>query len=202
MDETLPFEEDATTDLEDGVLSARHLVSKGYSRQRIQRLTKRGDLVRLGRGLYSRPDASPTERHTLALVCARVPQGVVCLLSALQFHDLTTQTPWQVWLMIDRHARTPKLDYPSLQIVRSGGEAFTVGVEEHQIEGVKVHVTGVARTIVDCFKHRHKIGLDIALEALKECLREKRTDRASLHHYARIGRVERVMQPYLDALAA
>jgi predicted transcriptional regulator of viral defense system len=104
--------------------------------------------------------------------------------------------------MIDRHARAPKLDYPPLRIVRSGGEALTVGIEEHRIEGVAVQVTGVARTVADCFKYRNKIGLDVALEALKECLHDRRADRATLHYFARINRVERVMQPYLEALAA
>src|SRR5512142_56345 len=97
-------------ELADGVLPARELALVGLSRQHIQRLTRRGDLVRLGRGLYSRPDAEVTENHTLARVCARVPHGAICLLSALQFHNLTTQNPWQVWLMIGRHARTPELD--------------------------------------------------------------------------------------------
>lgn len=200
MRDTLTRDEGPVNDF--GILSARELVSKGISRQRIQRLTERGDLVRLDRGLYSRPDSSLTENHTLARICARVPHGIICLLSALQFHDLTTQNPWQVWLMIDRHARAPKLDYPPLRIVRSGGEARTAGVEEHRIEGVTVRVTGVARTVADCFKYRNKIGLDIALEALKECLSERCADRAALHHYARIDRVERVMQPYVEALTA
>lgn len=188
--------------LADGVLPARELVHRGLTRQHIQRLTRRGELVHLGRGLYSRPDATVTEHHTLARVCARVPHGIICLLSALQFHNLTTQNPWQVWLMIDRHARTPALGYPPLRIVRSGGEALTNGVEEHRIEGVIVRVTDLPRTVVDCFKYRNKIGLDVALEALREYLRLPHPDRAAIHEYARLDRVERVMQPYLEALAA
>jgi predicted transcriptional regulator of viral defense system len=185
-----------------GVVRARDMAERGVSRKQIMLLARAGLLVRVGRGLYSRPDAVITENHTLAQVCARVPHGVVCLASALQFHNLTTQNPWQVWLTIERHARAPRLEYPPLRILRAGGEAFTAGVETYAIEGVSVRVTCVAKTVVDCFKYRNKIGLEIALEALKECIRERQPDRASLHAYARICRVERVMQPYLEALAA
>ena len=185
-----------------GVIRVRELEERGVSRKQIMLLAQQGHLVHVGRGLYSLPDAVITENHTLARVCARVPAGIICLASALQFHNLTTQNPWQVWLMIERHARAPSLEYPPLRIVRAGGEAFTAGIESHRIEGVSVHVTCLAKTVADCFKYRNKIGLNIAMEALKECLRERRIDRASLHTYARICRVERVMQPYLEALTS
>lgn len=197
----------ATTEMDhpatrvNGILSARNLTRNGLSRQRIQRLTARGELVHVGRGLYIRQDATVTENHTLAQVCARVPRGVVCLISALQFHILTTQNPWQVWLMIDRHARTPRLDYPPLRVIRSGGESLEAGVEVHQIEGVPVRVTDAAKTVVDCFKYRNKIGLGVALEALSAYLQSSGCDRAALRRYARICRVERVLQPYLEALS-
>lgn len=187
--------------LPNGVLRGRDLTQQGVSRQRVQRLLARGELVRIGRGLYARPDATMTENHTLAQVSARVPQGVICLASALQFHQLTTQNPWQVWLLIERHARVPHLDYPPLRVLRAGGEAFTEGVEEHSVEGVTVRVTSVAKTVADCFKYRNKTGLDVALEALRECLQERRTDRTLLRQYARVCRVERVMQPYMEALS-
>jgi predicted transcriptional regulator of viral defense system len=187
--------------LEDGLLRASDLTLQGFSRGQIMRLAQQGELLRVGRGLYSRPDAAVTENHTLAQVCALAPHGVICLASALQFHHLTTQNPWQVWLLIENHARAPQMEYPPLRIVRASGEAFTAGVEEHPIEGVTVRVTDVAKTVADCFKYRSKIGLAVALEALKEALSERRTDRATLHHYARLCRVERVMQPYLEALA-
>jgi predicted transcriptional regulator of viral defense system len=187
--------------LDDGLLRASDLTQHGLSRGQIMRLTQQGELLRVGRGLYSRPDATITENHTLAQVCARVPQGVICLASALQFHNLTTQNPWQVWLLIESHARVPKVDYPPLRILRASGEAFTAGVEEHTVEGVTVRVTNVAKTVADCFKYRNKIGLAVALEALKEALGERRTDRAMLHRYARLCRVEHVMKPYLEALS-
>jgi predicted transcriptional regulator of viral defense system len=187
--------------LEDGLLRASELTRHGLSRGQIMRLTQQGELLRVSRGLYSRPDATVTENHTLAQVCARVPHGVICLVSALQFHELTTQNPWQVWLLIENHARAPQMEYPPLRLVRAGGEAFAAGVVEQKIEGVTVRVTSVAKTIADCFKYRNKIGLSTALEALKEALTERRTDRAALHEYARLCRVEHVMAPYLEALA-
>jgi len=165
------------------------------------RLTQQGELLHVGRGLYSRPDTTVTENHTLARVCARVPQGVICLASALQFHQLTTQNPWQVWLLIENHARAPQMPYPPLRILRAGGEAFREGVEEHQIEGVTVRVTNVAKTVADCFKYRNKVGIDVAVEALRDFTRKHRGGANELARYARVCRVTRVMQPYLDAIA-
>lgn len=187
--------------LSEGVLRVRDLEQQGLSRQRLHEMTQRGEFVRIGRGLYQHADADFTENIGLAQVCARVPHGVICLLSALQFHHLTTQNPWQVWLMIERHARTPKMDSPPLRIVRAGDAAFTEGVEAHETDGVTVRVTNIAKTIADCFKYRNKIGLDVALEALHEVLRERHTPRTDLLHYARICRVDRVMQPYLEAMS-
>ena len=188
--------------LDDGLLRASELTRHGLSRGQIMRLTQQGELLRVGRGLYSRPDATVTENHTLAQVCARVPQGVICLASALQFHELTTQNPWQVWLLIENHARAPQMEYPPLRLMRTSGDAFAAGVVEQEIEGVTVRVTNVAKTVADCFKYRNKIGLSVALEALKEALVECHTDRAALHEYARLCRVEHVMAPYLEALSA
>jgi predicted transcriptional regulator of viral defense system len=185
----------------DGIVRARDLVRQGFSRQRIMRLTQKGELVRVGRGLYSRPEADMTENHTLAQVCARVPHGVICMASALQFHNLTTQNPWQVWVMIENGARPPQMDYPPLNVIRAGQETFAAGVEEHCIEGVTVRVTCIAKTVADCFKYRNRIGLDVALEALKECLDDRRADRASIRHYARLCRVERIIRPYMEAFA-
>ena len=185
----------------DGVLRSRDLEEQGVARQRLHEMVQRGEVIAIGRGLYQRADSNFTENHTLAQVCARVPNGVICLSSVLQFHNLTTQNPWQVWLMIERHAHTPKMDYPPFRIVRSGDGAFTEAVETHDIESVSVRVTCVAKTVVDCFKYRNKIGIDVALEALREALRDRSTDRNTLHHYAGICCVERVMRPYLEAMS-
>ncbi len=185
-----------------GILRSRELEARGLTRKRIMQMRERGELEHLGRGLYQLPKAPITHNHTLAQVAVRVPHGVICLLSALQFHHLTTQDPWQVWLLLEKGARTPMVDYPPLRTFRASGEAFTAGVEEYITEGVRLRVTCVAKTVVDCFKYRSKVGMAVALEALRECLYEKRADRAALRHYARICRMEHVMAPYIEALSA
>ena len=185
----------------DGIIRASDLAVTGVSRQRIARMTQQGELVRVGRGLYSRPGTDITENHTLAQACARASGTVICLLSALQFHNLTSQSPWQVWIMIQKDSRVPQMDYPPLSVVRASGEAFSAGAEEHRIEGVTVRITGIPKTVADCFKFRNKIGLDVALEALKECLMLRRADRASIHHFARICRVDHIVSPYMEAFA-
>lgn len=118
-----------------------------------------------------------------------------------QFHRLTTQWPWQVWLAIENKAHRPKIDFPPVQLVYMSGEAFTSGIEEHLIEGVTVRVFNVAKTVVDCFKYRKKVGQDVAIEALRDYLNEQRGPRSELYHYGRICRVDNVMPPYLDALS-
>lgn len=184
-----------------GLLRPRDLRAQGIAAEHLRRLVQRGEVERLGRGLYRLPDAPLTEHHSLAEVNKRVPRGVVCLASALAFHGLTTQMPYDVWLMIEGRSRAPKLDWPPLRLFRASGESFTAGVEEHRIEGVAVRVTSPAKTVTDGFKYRNKIGLEVAIEALRECLREKRCSRDALHHFARICGVENVMRPYLEALS-
>lgn len=186
-----------------GILRSRDLLARGIPLQHLKRLADRGELERLGRGLYRLPQAELTEHHDLAEVARRVPHGVVCLLSALEFHGLTTQSPWQVWLMIEGGAWRPRpADGPPLVIVRASGEAFHAGVEGHVLEGVPVRITNVAKTVADCFKYRGKVGLDVALEALKDCLQQRRATRGELRHFARLCRVQNVMRPYLEALSA
>lgn len=190
-----------------GMLRARDFAVRGISRQQLKRLADSGEIERLGRGLYSLPDADITRHHTLAEVCARVSHAIVCLSSALQFYNLTTQSPAEVWILIDKYARAPKLDYPPIRVFRASDETLNSGVEEHCIEGVTMRVTGIPKTVADCFKYRNKIGLDIALEALKESLRrdprtgQRPTTCEEIRRYARICHVERVMQPYLEALS-
>lgn len=184
-----------------GVLRPRDLEAHGIARTYLRELCDRGLLIRAGRGLYIPADAAVTEHHTLAEACKRVPRGVVCLASALRFHNLTTQNPWNVWLMIESGSRVPRVDYPPVRVFRASGGAFHAGIEEHTIEGVPVRVYSVPKTVADCFRYRTGIGLDVALEALRECLRGRRCTRDEIHHYARINRVENVMRPYLEALA-
>lgn len=184
-----------------GVVRSRDLVRKGASRTRIQRLTESGNLERVGRGLYVPVGTRITAHHTLAEAAKRVPGGVVCLLSALSFHRLTTQSPHEVWLAVDVKARKPKTDWPPLRIVRFSGEARTLGVEVHVIEGVEVKITSRAKTVADCFKYRNKIGVDVAVEALREYLGKRGRSMEDLQRAANISRVGRIIRPYLEALA-
>jgi predicted transcriptional regulator of viral defense system len=184
-----------------GLIRPRDLAPLGIPRVALTRAVRRGELERIGRGLYGLPGRPVSAHGVLAEVASRVPKGVVCLLSALRFHGLTTQAPFEVWLAIENKAIAPKLDYPPLRIVRFSGAALTEGVEEHVVDGVTVRVTGVAKTVADCFKYRNKIGLDVALEALREAWREKRMTSDDLWRYAKVCRVANVMRPYLDSLA-
>jgi len=134
-------------------------------------------------------------------VASRVPQSVICLLSALRFHGLTTQAPFEIWIAVDRRAWRPRIDYPPIRVLRFSGRALTEGIETHTIGGVKVHVYSPAKTVADCFKYRNKFGLDVALEALRDVWRAKRATIDELLRCARICRVEGVMRPYLESLA-
>jgi predicted transcriptional regulator of viral defense system len=185
-----------------GLLRSRELEAMGISREHLRKLNAQGLVQRVGHGLYGLPDAGITEHRTMAEACKRVPRGVVCLLSALQFHDLTTQLPFEIWLAIDRKAWRPRERSIPLRIVRFSGPALDAGIEEHKIEGVKVRVYNVAKTVADCFKYRNKIGLDVALEALKEGWRERKFTMDELWRYGKICRVANVMRPYLEMLVA
>lgn len=183
-----------------GLLRPHDVEACGFSRMALSTLARQGKLIRLCRGLYALPDRPVSEHTTLAEVASKYPNGVVCLLSALQFHGLTTQSPFEVWVAIPNKARAPKMDYPPLHIVRFSGDALTSGVEEHRVDGVTVRVTSVAKSVADCFKYRNKIGLDVALEALREAWNAKRVNMDELWHCAQICRVANVMRPYLEAL--
>lgn len=184
-----------------GLVRPRDLAPLGIPRVSLTRAVSRGELERVSRGLYGLPGRQISAHGTLAEVARRVPKGVVCLLSALRFHGLTTQAPFEVWLAIENKALAPKVDYPPLRIVRFSGEAWTDGIEVHAVDGVPVRITGIAKTVTDCFKYRNKIGLDVALEALHDAWREKRVSSDDLWLYAKVCRVANVMRPYLDSLA-
>jgi predicted transcriptional regulator of viral defense system len=153
----------------------------------------------MGRGIYIPADAEISENVGLAQAAKRVPHGIVCLLSALQFHDLGTQSPFEVWMAIERKSAKPQIDYPPLRIVRFSGIALTEGIEKHLIDGVEVKIFNKAKTIADCFKYRNKIGLDVALEALKDCRQRRLCTNDQLWKYAKICRVANVMKPYFEA---
>lgn len=186
---------------EKGLVRLRDAQARGVHPEYLRRLASRGELMHVGRGLYALPQAEVTEHHSLAEVAARVPQGVVCLLTALRVHDLGTQNPKQVWLAIDRKAALPRLKYPPIRVVRFAKPAMTHGVQERRVEGVLVRLTTPSRTVVDCFKYRNKIGLDIALEALRALRRRKDFNFDELWKYAALQRVARVMKPYLESIA-
>lgn len=185
-----------------GLLRPADLEAQGLSRSSLSTLVSKGRLVRLSRGLYAHPDRPVTEHASLAEVASKHPNVQVCLLSALQFHGLTTQAPFEIWIAIANKARAPRSDYPPLRIVRFGGATLTEGVEEHQVEGVTVRVTSVAKTVVDCFKFRNQIGLDVALEALREAWHARRITMDELWHFAQICRMGNVMRPYLGTMAS
>jgi predicted transcriptional regulator of viral defense system len=172
----------------------------GVAREYLLRLHRAGQLERVGRGLYRLPNSPVTEHHNFAQVARRVPQGVICLLSALGFHDVGTQNPFEVWIAIPRGMRRPKLDAPPLRVTTLSGAAYEEGIEEHMIEGVTVRIYGVAKTVVDSFRFRNKIGLDVAMEALRESLRSKKTTINEINRFAKLARLGRVMRPYLEAL--
>jgi len=183
-----------------GILRPQDLQKKGLPTDYLWRLYKQEKLEKLGRGLYAIPGAAVSEHQTLVQAALRVPHGVVCLLSALRFHDLTTQSPFEVWMAIDVKARAPKEDIIPLRIVRFSGKALTCGVETYSAEGVTIKVYKPAKTVADCFKYRNKIGLDVALEALRDCWRKKKATSDELWHYAKVCRVARVMRPYLESI--
>ena len=183
-----------------GVLRPRDLDRLGVPRSLLQRLEARGLVQRVGRGLYSLPGDDLGENATLAAAARRVPAGVVCLLSALRLHDLTTQAPFEVWMAIDHKARTPSVADLPLRVVRFSGQALATGIEERRVGGVIVRFYSAAKTVADCFKFRNKIGLDVALEALREYLRHRKGTVDDLWRSARVCRVENVMRPYLEAL--
>jgi len=184
-----------------GLARTRDLEAKGSSRLAIRRMVRAGQLRQVARGLYASANFEATEHHGLAAAAALVPGGVVCLLSALQYHRLGTQAPFEVWLAIGTKARKPTVADPPLRIVRFSERALREGVKIRYIEGVKVRVTTPARTVVDCFKYRNKIGLDVALEALREYRRARRSI-DDLTRAAQVVRVANVMHPYLEAVLA
>ncbi len=182
------------------VLRAADVREQGWSPQLLLQLHQAGRLQRFARGLYGLPDAEITEHQTLIEVCQRVPKAVLCLLSALQFHEIGTQAPHEVWIALPEATQTPVLGYPTLRITRLRGAAYSEGIQTVTEHGAPIRVYSAAKTVTDCFKFRNKVGLDVALETLKDAWRSRKVTMAELSHFARINRVERVMQPYLEAV--
>lgn len=184
-----------------GLTRPRDLEAHGISRAQLARLVKEGLVLRMARGIYVAIRHAPTAEHTLAHVAARVPDAVFCLLTALRCHGLTTQSPSEVWIALPEKARRPRLDYPRLRVARFSGAALTEGIVLRRVEGVTLRITSPAKTVADCFKYRNKVGVDVAVEALRDFTRKHRGRASELARFARICRVSRVMQPYLDAIS-
>ena len=193
----------AVTLLQGGaLLRLRDFQRAGVSPETLSRLVREGVAIRPARGLYQLADAAIDARHTLAEACALVPKGVVCLTSALQFHELTLQMPSNVWMAIDRAAWKPLIEHPRIRFVRFAPRALSEGMERHTVEGVSVAVFNPAKTVVDCFRYRNKVGLDVALEGLREGLRSRKISPDQLWQFAREARIWSVIKPYLEAMVA
>jgi predicted transcriptional regulator of viral defense system len=184
-----------------GTARSRELVERGVTRSQLSRLVATGELTRVARGLYALPEYQGGEYAALVTVAKRASGVLFCLLTALRLHELTTQAPFEVWIAIGNKDHPPRLDYPPLRTVRFSDASLAAGVETQRIEGTTVRVTNVAKTVADCFKFRNKIGLDVALEALREARRSKKANADELWCYARLNRVANVMRPYLEAVA-
>lgn len=183
-----------------GLLRASDLDAIEAPRVVLTRLTAAGLLDKVGRGLYRMPNHPGSEHESLATVATKVPQAVFCLLTALQFHELTTQLPRQIWIAMPRGSHVPRIDYPPIRMVQMTGEVYSEGIETVGRDGVALRVYSVAKTVADCFKHRNKIGLDVALEALKNVRAKRRAPADDLWRYAKLCRVANVMHPYLEAV--
>ena len=183
-----------------GLLRANDLQDIQAPRIVLTRLTASGLLERVGRGLYRLSSQPGSELEGVAAVATKVPQAVFCLLTALQFHELTTQLPRHVWISMPRGSHVPRIGFPPIKMVQMTGAAYSDGIETFERDGVKLRVYCAAKTVADCFKHRNKIGLDVALEALRDCLRRKKAAPSAILEAARVSRVENVLRPYLEAL--
>ena len=180
----------------------RDLEARGIPRSRLQAWLRHGTVEQLARGIYQRVDADLGEHETIVMVAARVPNAVVCLLTALRIHGIGTQAPRKVWIAVDRKARKPRLDELPVHIVRFSGPMLTYAVETRTVQGVSFRVTSPARTVVDCFRYRNKIGLDVALEALRDTFDQRLATVGEIVRAAEVCRVRSVIRPYLETLAA
>ncbi len=182
------------------IFQPRDFAAAGLHPEQIRRLVQAGALEKAGRGRYVLPGTELPDEMGLALVAAAAPSAVLCLLTALRVHGIGTQASREIWIAVDRRAAKPRIDYPPVRVVRFSGSALTFGIETRDIGGIPVHLYSAAKTVADCFKYRNKIGLDVAIEALRDGLAQKRFSRDALWEAAGVCRVSRVIRPYLEAL--
>ncbi len=184
-----------------GILRTSTAISLGVPKHILYKMVETGDLVREAPGIYRLKESGPLGNPDLVQVSLRVPRAVICLISALYHHRLTTQIPHQVYFALPRDVKTPKLAYPPIKAFHFSESSYKSGIEDHTLDGVNVHIYGKEKTIADCFKFREKVGMDIALEALKDYSRQSRPNLGLVLKYARVNRVEKVIRPYLESLA-
>jgi len=183
-----------------GIARSRDLEQAGVTRTQLRRLVERGQIERLGRGLYSLPGGLQTEFRDFGEAARRVPAGVICLLSALRFHGLTTQNPFEVWMAIDGKAWRPQVEHPPLRLIYLSGPSLIEGVEHHKVDRVSIRVFSAAKTVADCFKFRNKIGIDVAVEALRDYRRRHPKNIEAVWRFAHVDRVGSVLRPYLESI--
>jgi predicted transcriptional regulator of viral defense system len=185
---------------EKGIVRSSEFVEEGIPRMTISRLVAGHELQQIERGLYCLPHKEFSEKEDLLVVASRVPQAIFCLFTALQIHELTTQLPRKVWIAMPVDSHLPKLDYPPLKMVKYSERSYSEGIEIRQADDVQYRVYNVAKTIADCFKHRNKIGMDVAIEVLRDAWTQHKVTADELWHYAKVCRVANVMRPYLEAI--
>ena len=183
-----------------GILRASTAIELGVPKHVLYEMVKNGELVREAQGIYRLSESDPLGNPDLVNISLRVPYAVFCLISALYFHELTTQIPHQVYFALPRDVKTPKIQYPPISVFHFSEEPYQAGIVEHELDGVKVKIYDREKTVADCFKFRQKVGMDVALEALKDYLSQPRPNVSLLLKYARVNRVEKIMRPYLEAL--
>ena len=185
---------------EQGIVRVRDIAARKIHPEYLRRMLKAGEIIRIGRGMYSLPDAEMSEHRSLAEVAKRVPRAVVCLLSALSYHDIGTESPSEIWIALPSGVPSPNLSYPPLRVVHFSKATLSEGAESYSVDQVSVSITTPAKTVADCFKFRNKIGTDVAVEALRECLRARRCTPDEVVHYAQLCRVQNVIRPFMDAM--
>ena len=200
MENSQSAQNNAIALLKQGLRRSKDLEALGVSRMVLKRLVDKGAVERLGRGLYGLSGASYDENQQLLEVCQRVPKGVICLLSALQYYDLTTEMPHEIWLALEKGSWKPKLDYPPIRVFRYSAKSYMAGIEKVPVSGGVIQIYSPGKTIADCFKFRNKIGIDVAIKALKDCWRKKMTTMNELTQHAKECRVHNLMRPYLESL--
>lgn len=201
---TIQARAEATTDRAalPGLLRAHDLESRGIPRARLTGMLRRGEIQRVGRGLYRLRDAPLTELETIATVSKRIPAAVICLLTALHIHGIGTQAPRDVWIALGRKARKPQATGLPIRVVRFSPRMLRYAVESRDVLGVTVHITSPARTVVDCFRYRRKIGMDVALEALRDAVESRKASISEIDRIAGISRIRSVIWPYLESIAS